>query len=106
MSLFGKDYDKQIQNLWEAINANIKSNNKSFEAINEELRRDISFLQDSLIGFGKIQLQHKAIIIFLVNHATVDEDCKDDLQKMMQEIVRVGNELKGDKSNDKHKKKE
>lgn len=96
MSLFGKDYDKNIQNLWEAINASIKSNNKSVEAI-DELRKDFSSLQESLIGFGKIQLQHKAIITFLVNHATVDEDCKDDLEKMMQEIIKVEREVKGEK---------
>lgn len=96
MSLFGKDYDKNIQNLWEAINVNIKSNNKSVEAINE-LRKDFSSLQDSLISFGKIQLQHKAIVTFLVNHASVDEDCKEDLEKMMQEIIRVENEVKGEK---------
>ena len=44
---------------------------------------------ESLIQMAKVQAQHKESITFLLNHATVDEDAKEDFFKMLKKISKI-----------------
>lgn len=86
MGIFGKDYTEEIASLF-------KFQEKNTDAI-ISLQNLFSKTQDAMIDMAKIQAQHKAIISFLLNHATVDPGCEEDLTKMMQTIMSTEKEVK------------
>lgn len=91
--MFGKNYDKEISELIQSNNKLVKSVDESIKSINT-LQDLFSSMQESIIAMAKVQSQHKAIITFLVNHASVDSDAEEDLHKMMQEIIKFEKEVK------------
>jgi superfamily I DNA and RNA helicase len=91
--MFGKNYDEEIKQLIDVNNNNVKNINDLIKS-NNSLQELFSSLQDNLIKFAKIQAQHKSMITFLINHASVDEDSQEDLSKMMQEISKLEKEIK------------
>lgn len=101
MTLFGKNYDAELDGYNKRINDLIKSMNKNITSMND-LQDLFSSLQDSVIQFAKIQGQHKAMLSFLINHATVDADAQEDLDKMMQEIMKVEKDIKQKTKGGKH----
>jgi septation ring formation regulator EzrA len=92
--MFGnKNYDKEIADLMRQHNEIVSALNKNMSSFNN-LQDLFSSLQESMIQMAKVQAQHKAIITFLVNHATVDADAEEDLHKMMQDIMKVEKDVK------------
>lgn len=94
--MFGKNYDKEIADIIQVIkgvNDNIKNLNYNIQSV----QKVVDTLQDNMIAMAKIQAQHKAIVSFLVNHASVDENAQEDLTKMMQEIMKFEKEFKRSK---------
>ena len=86
--MFRKNYDETIGKLIEANNNHVKSI--------ESLRELFDSMQESMITMAKIQSQHKAIITFLINHASVDSDAQEDLFKMLGQIKQVEEDVKGE----------
>lgn len=80
--MFGKNYDEQINKLVESDNY---------------LHDLFSSMQATMIDYAKVQAQHKIIISFLLNHATVDADAQEDLEKMMKDIANLKLELEKNK---------
>lgn len=91
--MFGKNYDDEISKIIKQLNENTKSINEVIISFNN-LQTMFGDLQKNVINLAKIQSQHKAIISFLVNHASVDEDAQEDLHKMIQEIIKTEKEIK------------
>ena len=87
MSLFGKEYDKEINELIIAHNKLQKSLNESIIAINK-LQEKFSILQESLIQIAKIQASHKEMITFLLKYATNDVDKSEDVQKDFFKMIK------------------
>ena len=94
--MFGKNYDKQISNLIEAHNKLVKSVDNCVSVVSSMQNR-ISILQTDLLDMEKVQAQHKTIISFLLNHVIIDADAQKDLEKMMQEIMKVEREVNNSK---------
>lgn len=86
--MFGKNYDKEISDIIQVIKG-VNDNMKNLNYNVESIQKVVDSLQDNMITIAKVQAQHKAIVSFLVNHASVDEDAKEDLEKMMREIIKV-----------------
>jgi small-conductance mechanosensitive channel len=86
--MFGKNknYDEDIKRLTEI--------SKEFEESIKDLKELYDYLEESVITLAKVQAQHRIIIRFFMNHATVNEDAQDDLTKMMQEVSKIENEFK------------
>ncbi len=76
--MFGKNYDAEINKLTELNNKLVSANNNHVKNIDD--------LRDNMINIAKIQAQHKAIITFLLNHATVDAD---DIMKVEKEVKKI-----------------
>lgn len=95
-TMFGKNYDKNIENLWEGINSVIKQSNKSTEIL-DKLILNLNELQEDILQIAKTQAQHKQIISFLMHHSSVDEDSKDDFLEMLEKIKDLEDISKGKK---------
>jgi hypothetical protein len=80
MSIFAKDYDKEISNLVEA-------HNKLVEQIDNNTKANNS-LQDDIIQLAKIQANHKEIITFLINNAQFDADKSEEIQLKLMEMLK------------------
>jgi hypothetical protein len=91
--MFGKNYDSQISKLIEVTNKLTESNNSNVKVIND-LKELFDSMQDNILQIAKIQNQHKAIISFLINHASVDVDAQEDLFKMLGQIKQVEEDVK------------
>ena len=86
--MFGKNYDKEIKMLMD-------NDVKRLEQI-IELKKDIlksttdsnQQLKD-MIDLATNVATQKQCITFLLNHASVDEDSKEDFMKMMTEIKKT-----------------
>ena len=86
--MFGKNYDKEIDAITKQLNSNTNSIIylvKEFNNLNEKH----SEILDHLVKITAIQAQHKTMLSFLINHATVDSDAKEDVSKMMQEVIKL-----------------
>lgn len=94
MGLFGKDNSEEMNKVISQINSNTKTVDKVIESLNG-LNDRCSSLQESMIKIAAVQAQHAAIVKFLMNHATVDEDSKADADKMMQDIFKNAKLAKG-----------
>ena len=94
--MFGKNYDKEIDAITKQLNSNTKSIDdliKEFNNLNEKH----SEILDHLVKITAIQAQHKTMISFLINHAIVDEDAKEALANMMQDIIKLEKVIKSQK---------
>jgi len=91
--MFGKNYDKEIDKIIEVNNSTVKYVNTISESI-KTLREFFTTMQNDMIDMAKIQAQHKAMLSFLIKHASVDAEAEDDLHKMMQEIIKYEKEVK------------
>ncbi len=84
--MFGKKYDKEIELL-------IKANSVILKSI-ESLKELFDGLQQSVLDMCKIQTQHRHLMTFLLNHASMDPDAEEDLLKMLKEIKQIEDEVK------------
>ena len=91
--MFGKNYDEDVKRLNEIAQGLAQTDTKIIESI-KDLRDLYDYLEESVITLAKVQAQHRTIIRFFMNHATVNEDAQDDLSKMMQEVSKIENEFK------------
>lgn len=97
--MFGKNYDDKIASLTTAHNNLVQNTDEVIGAVNNlnsllsTLNDTVKIMTDSMIKMAGVQAQHKAIIVFLLRHATVDADSQEDLQKMMQEILNFSEGL-------------
>ena len=85
--MFGKNYDEEIKRLTETNRAVHNMTGDCIKSINS-LRRSFDLLQESVVALAKVQAQHKAFIMFLVEHATIDEDAQEEMLKMVKETRR------------------
>lgn len=93
MAIFGKDYNKEISDLINQMNRNTESINNLIKRFNQ-LDTNYDSMTELMIKSSSVQAQHAAIVKFLMNHATVDENSREDLQRMLQDIVKYGKEAK------------
>ena len=88
--MFGKDYSKEISELREVIKS-IQKQQGEILNITKSVQNQSTLDMESLIQIAKVQATHKESITFLLNHATVDEDAKEDFFKMLKNIGKVNN---------------
>lgn len=86
--MFGKNYDQEIKEIREILGIQIKNLN-TVTAQQNKIMDMFNQIQDNMIELAKSQAAHKQSITFLLNHATVDEDAKEDFIKMLKNIKEV-----------------
>ena len=91
--MFGKDYSKEISELREVIKSIQRQQGEIINIITT-FQNQSTFDTESLITIAKVQATHKESIKFLLNHATVDEDAKEDFIKMLRKISEVNDIVK------------
>ena len=91
--MFGKNYDKEIENLWEAINVAAKQLNKNIKTLGE-LIEICNSLQDQLISSSLVIKQHKEIITFLLKNTSIDSEGQKDLIKLLSNTREINDKLK------------
>lgn len=94
--MFGKNYDIEIKELRDGLNIQIKNLNTLVKNQNS-LMDMYGQIQKDMITMATSQATHKQSITFLLNHATVDEDAKDDFFKMLKDIQKVNDIAKSTK---------
>jgi len=86
--MFGKNYDKEIGELTNLLKTTTDNINTVMKEM-DDMMDFIKGLQKDMIDIASVQATHKASISFLLNHATVDEDAKEDLMKMLDKISEI-----------------
>lgn len=90
--MFGKNYDKDLEDIAKVINNLINSNNNIAASL-ESTTKLIASMEETLNLLTKVQAQHRVIIQFFMHHAAVGDEAVEDMQKMMQEIIKIEKEM-------------
>lgn len=91
--MFGKKNNQDIEQLSQVVDNLIKSNNNILESL-DYMTQLFKSLEETAELLSRVQNQQKLIVQFLMHHMPVNEFAKEDMENMVQEVLKIEKEIK------------